>query len=330
MSSPAQAGPSTAPKEKKGLGKVLSRMKTVLKRDKGKGVAGPSTSTPAATTTAAAGPSTAKTVEPAKPSGPEPTKIPKTQIHEERARKLGAKFGLEIQPNEWHSTEGHALRVEKPIRMRIHRTCHECKTTFGTSKECPKCKHARCGKCTRYPPRRTEAEKQTSRERKTALVKKNKEDAPIVPDYDYLTSSKKLVLTRPSKKGGQDLVHKKPRQRVRRTCHECSTLFTAGTKTCTKCGHVRCTECPRDPSKKNKYPLGYPGDEFGPNAVPQFGCHECQTLFPPSTEDGTECSKCKHPKCGQCARAKPRKIDPEPDPEVLKSIQAKIEKLGIS
>lgn len=41
MSSPAQAGPSV-PKEKKGLGKVLSRMKTVLRRDKGKVPAGPS------------------------------------------------------------------------------------------------------------------------------------------------------------------------------------------------------------------------------------------------------------------------------------------------
>ena len=39
MSSPAQGGP-TVPKPKKGLGKVLSRMKTVLKRDKGKAVAG--------------------------------------------------------------------------------------------------------------------------------------------------------------------------------------------------------------------------------------------------------------------------------------------------
>ena len=39
MSSPAQGGP-TVPKGKKGLGRVLSRMKTVLKRDKGKAVAG--------------------------------------------------------------------------------------------------------------------------------------------------------------------------------------------------------------------------------------------------------------------------------------------------
>jgi hypothetical protein len=34
---------------------------------------------------------------------------------------------------------------------------------------------------------------------------------------------------------------------VRRTCHECKTMFFTGNKTCDKCGHIRCTDCPRDP-----------------------------------------------------------------------------------
>jgi hypothetical protein len=194
------------------------------------------------------------------------------------------------------------------------------------------------------------------------LLKANKENAPIVPDYTYDT--KPFVLKKPSKTGGQDLVHKKPRQRVRRTCHECSTLFTTGTKQCAKCDHTRCTDCPRDPyvpisfnalllfifpvasgillsivafdilivthrPKKDKYPFGYPGDEFGPNAVPYHECHDCKTMYPPDSADGTECKKCQHQKCGQCPRLKPRKVEPEPDPEILKSIQAKIEGLKI-
>lgn len=326
MSSPAQAGPSV-PKEKKGLGKVLSRMKTVLRRDKGKVPAGPSEggadpSIPVATQTTAPAPT--------KLSAPEATKVPRTQLHEDRVRKLGARFGLEIEPSEWHSTEGHALRVEKPIRMRIHRTCHECNATFGVTKECPKCRHMRCTKCIRYPPRRTEAEKAASREHRAALIKKYKDDAPLVPDYGYLTSPKKVVLTRPSKTGSQDLVHKKPRQRVRRTCHECQALFRPGTKTCANCSHIRCTECPRDPPKTEKYPLGYPGDEYGPNAVPQASCYNCHSLFPPKAADGTECSKCSRPKDAKCTRAKPRKVQPGPDPEVVKSLEAKFGNLGIS
>lgn len=172
--------------------------------------------------------------------------MPRQQIFDERARRLGERFGLEIKPNEWHSTEGDALRVEKPIRMRVHRTCHKCNATFGSAKECPSCQHHRCTKCTRYPPKRTEEEKKASRERRAAILKAQKENAPIVPDYRY-DGKETFVLKRPSRTGGQDLVHKKPRQRIRRTCHECGTLFVTGSKKCEKCEHARCTDCPRDP-----------------------------------------------------------------------------------
>jgi len=166
------------------------------------------------------------------------------QLHEERARKLGERFGLEIKPSEWHSTAGDALRVEKPIRMRVHRICHECQSTFGTSKECPKCKHPRCKSCTRYPPKRSEADKVLSRERRAAILKEREENAPILADWD--TSDKKIVLKR-TKPGGGELVYKKPRQRVRRLCCKCEKLFGRGSKTCESCSHTRCTDCKRDP-----------------------------------------------------------------------------------
>jgi hypothetical protein len=134
--------------------------------------------------------------------------------------------------------------------MRVHRTCAACSATFSSAKECPSCGST---KYKRYPPKRTEAEKIASRERRAALIKANKENAPIIPDYNY-DPRKEPVLTKPSKCGGQDLVHKKPRQRVRRTCHECQSLFTTGNKTCDKCSHVRCTDCPRDPYAA-RYPV---------------------------------------------------------------------------
>ena len=71
-----------------------------------------------------------------------------------------------------------------------------------------------------------------------------------IPNDTVLRMDKPIrmrILKRPSKTGGHDLVHKKPRQRVRLTCHECNTLFIAGTKVCERCSHVRCTDCPRDP-----------------------------------------------------------------------------------
>lgn len=187
------------------------------------------------------------------------SKLTRSQLFEERAKKLGERYGLDIKLSELQtgSPDDTVLRMDKPIRMRVRRTCHKCSATFSSAKECPNCQHARCTKCTRYPPKRTEAEIIASRERRAAIIKANKENAPIIPDYSYAYDDKKIVLTRPSKTGGQDLVHKKPRQRVRRTCHECQTLYISGNKTCDKCGHVRCTDCPRDPYVTPVYFISY-------------------------------------------------------------------------
>ncbi|KAL7893645.1 hypothetical protein HDV64DRAFT_149745 [Trichoderma sp. TUCIM 5745] len=258
------------------------------------------------------------------------SRLSKLELFEERAKKLNERFGLEIHPMEWQSAVPNdtVLRMDKPIRMRVRRTCHRCNATFGATKECPNCNHSRCTKCTRYPPKRSEAEIVASRERRAAKIKANRENAPILPDYAPI--EKEIVLKRPSKTGGQDLVHKKPRQRVRRTCHECDTLFTAGTKTCEKCKHVRCTDCPRDPPKKDKYPFGYPGDAFGPKSVPHYECLNCKTVYPTGVEDGAECRKCKFPKSHDSPRALPRKVEPTPDPEVMRRLQSKLDGLNLT
>lgn len=61
------------------------------------------------------------------------------------------------------------------------------------------------------------------------------------------TCPEKIILTIPSRTGGQDLVRKPVRQRVRRTCHVCNTLFEGAATECLKCHHLRCKKCPRDP-----------------------------------------------------------------------------------
>ncbi|CAJ2514183.1 Uu.00g023020.m01.CDS01 [Anthostomella pinea] len=323
------SSPATAPKEgkdKKGMGKVLYRMKTVFR--KGEGLRKPRGDT-AAAPASASGP-VLTSPPPAAPVKKVPeyegaTKIPRIQIHEERARKLGAKFGLEIKPSEWHTTEGDVLRVDKPVRMRVHRECHRCKTQFGAGNQCPNCQHTRCKQCVRNPVRRTEAEKQANRERREALIQKHKAMAPIIPSYDY---SQKIDLKRTGKAGGQDLVYKgRPRMRVRRHCHVCSSLISPAAKqarTCDKCGHRRCGDCPRNPDAKQKYPYGYPNDEPGPNSKGVHACHECKKKFLPNVVDGHECPNCSHKKCSECPRVKPRKVEPKPDPEVLESLRLRI------
>ncbi|CAK7562709.1 MAG: hypothetical protein SEPTF4163_000561 [Sporothrix epigloea] len=303
MSSPAQGGPS-APKEKKaGVGsRVLTRMKTIMKKtEKRMSVSGPRKADTSPATPAAAPAEATKSaavvasndaptdkIDKNTKESPETIKIPRTQLYEDRARKLGERFGLEIKPSEWHSTEGDALRVNKPIRMRVHRTCHKCNTDFGTAKECTGCKHVRCKLCTRYPAKRNETEKQEARERRALYLQKQKENAPIIADWDFPT--KPMVLTKPSKTGGQ--------------------VLTA-----------------RETPKKDKYPYGYPGDEFGTRSIPRFRCHECKTKYPVEAAEGTSCIKCSHPRCTACPRLKPQRVEPDPDPEILKTIEARLSKL---
>ncbi len=85
----------------------------------------------------------------------------------------------------------------------------------------------------------------------------------------------------------------------------------------------------RNRAKKAQYPYGYPGDVFGKNSVPHYQCHLCRTKFPDDAEDGTACSKCGHPKGPESVRLKPQRVEYEPDPEVLKTTQAQLEKLNL-
>ncbi|KAI1369590.1 hypothetical protein F5Y08DRAFT_97960 [Xylaria arbuscula] len=320
-------------KEKRGMDKVLYRVKTVFHRKGSSSRKGASTAAPAASSAPLSqppAPAPAKKV----PEYEGATRIPRIQVHEERAKKLGARFGLEIKPSEWHSSEGEVLRVDKPVRMRIHRECHRCKSRFGAGNVCPSCQHTRCKQCMRYPDHKTDAERQANRERRDALLQKHKDMAPIIPSYDYSPQAQQIVLTRPRKAGAQDLVYKgRPRMRVRRYCHVCESLISSHAKqarTCEECGHKRCADCPRYPDNKKSYPYGYPNDEPGSKFKGIYACHGCRAKFDPQAEDGTSCSKCGHEKCSECPRVKPRRVEPEPDPEVLESLRLRMAALQTS
>ncbi|KAH7031246.1 uncharacterized protein B0I36DRAFT_243009 [Microdochium trichocladiopsis] len=327
MSAPAQG------RDRKGLGKLLSRAKTVFKRSDGSRRASNvlATDSPQPTsTTPAPRPAPAEPTQRAIPEGA--TRVSRAQIQDERARRLGARFGIEFEPQEWANTEGDVLRIDKAPRMRIHRQCHKCQSGFGSGNECPSCKHMRCKQCIRNPPKRTEAEKEAARARKEELIRQRVENAPIIPSYDYSHITAEIILKRPSRATSGDLVFRPPRVRVRRNCHVCSTLITSDSKqlrTCDTCGHKRCDDCPRHPDARKKYPYGYPHDEAGNKFAPTHRCHECHAKFPSGTEDGAQCAKCAHAKCPSCPRVKPRKVDPHLNPEKMKELQARIAGLSL-
>jgi hypothetical protein len=97
-------------------------------------------------------------------------------------------------------------------------------------------------------------------------------------------------------------------------------------------------------ARKKKYPDGYPGDAPSSDTSKpvKYACHKCNKVFPPvphpDTPEGkafragdpVPCVRCQHPLCDDCPRAPPQKVEPTPDPEVLKSVQSKLAALNIS
>lgn len=192
-------------------------------------------------------------------------------VQQEKARALFAKYGLSLEPGEWKSPSDMTVqRVSKPIRMRVRRTCHRCQTTFGPDRICVNCQHVRCKKCPRHPLPKSKPETTMPTATATATttagiagisgiarargpVDRRTKDAvhpntPLVLPY---RKSRQPEITLPSHSGGQDLVRRAVRQRVRRWCHRCEALFPTPEATeCISCGHARCKKCPREPYVK--------------------------------------------------------------------------------
>jgi hypothetical protein len=230
--------------------------------------------------------------------------IDRNAMQLERARTLFARYGLTFESDDLFRTGASAPlvpRVEKAIRMRVHRSCHKCGALYGHDKVCVQCEHKRCKQCPRYP------------KKKTAGEKKEKEAAE--------QPKKKKVLTLTTR-NGNELAYQPATQRVRRTCHKCEALFVPPTATtCQSCNHLRCTKCPREPAKRNKWPSGYPGDVAAdseddvenekqleqfrriwrkPRRIVRWECEQCHGIF---RQGSPQCPGCGHERCDLCTRS---------------------------
>ena len=163
------------------------------------------------------------------------------KLQEEKARAVFAKYGLFLEPREWaRPGRTECERIEKAVRIRVHRQCHRCQTTYGSEKVCMQCDHTRCKKCPRSPVRGFRDSQVEPRGSMTASM-----PVAATPKAPRKSYANPLIL--PSKKSGCDLVRKAPQHRVRRICHGCNSMFIGKAAECAVCHHVRCTSCPRDP-----------------------------------------------------------------------------------
>ncbi|MCJ1335397.1 hypothetical protein MMC09_000667 [Bachmanniomyces sp. S44760] len=254
---------------------------------------------------------------------PAPTAQATHALQVEKARALFARYGLTLQPEDWSPpNQGDAARVEKGVRMRVRRTCHRCDATFGANeKTCGQCQHTRCKKCPRYPAKRSKEGKEAKEKSSGGIVvvgapplkQKEKENVmgkqPAIISVQYAETVQGLRKPSNKKIGNEDLARRPARQRIKRTCHKCSTIFVGKSKECAKegCGHLRCARCPREPPNLGKYPNGYPGDS--PSSSESWICHSCATKQLPSSsseEDNKTCPNCKHSQCDLCISDPPR------------------------
>ncbi|KAJ5747347.1 uncharacterized protein N7511_009043 [Penicillium nucicola] len=260
-------------------------------------------------------------------------------MQREKTRALFSKYNLSFElTGESSPTDYQFARVSKPIRMRVRRTCHRCEMTFGPDKVCVNCQHLRCKKCPRFPPIQTRDEESSVSTFRLHELRAKQQGMLHLTSHLKLSGNPASPLSRSSSSGGPDFVHKTVRQRVRRDCHLCGTMFAKGTKQCTSCRHTRCKICPRQPAKLDKYPDGYPGDAEPPKVAPDrtfkrprqrvhYICHVCTTSY---YQDSRLCVKCGQTKCDETIRVPPRKIEHGPDPGVIRSLEEKLATMVIS
>ena len=155
-----------------GIGRWWKRVRTLFKRKK------PTDAAPA--TPAAPTPAPETSVESSKPAvstatGPSTVKATTTDTfadapttkhlvydstyQREKTRELFAKYGFDLDVDKWIIRPiDPSRRVEKKIRMRVRRKCHQCQTTIGANKICSQCDHVLCKECPRYPAKKKKKE----------------------------------------------------------------------------------------------------------------------------------------------------------------------------
>lgn len=227
-------------------------------------------------------------------------------FHHERTRLLFEKYGLNIEPGEWVTAPANPSpqRVEKKIRMRVHRSCHRCQTTFGVDRVCINCQHTRCKKCPRYPSKKDAASGDLDHGKgKMSTIQQRSQFAPRVA----VSNKYVQAITLPPGDARRPL----------EDCHSCKVKGTPVLTTfCGGCNHVRCERCPTPERTtvmpQNSISVGSDGSlvmvrQFQrqertyrkPKLRVRWSCEKCSTLF---IENREKCLNCGHDRCKTCIR----------------------------
>ncbi|EME40661.1 hypothetical protein DOTSEDRAFT_177777 [Dothistroma septosporum NZE10] len=242
----------------------------------------------------------------------------RTGVGQDKARELFAKYSLQYEGKGKRAVREPPTkirRVEKAVRLRVHWTCHECRTQFGIEKTCVECGHRRCTDCTRHPPKRVkqisddarahmETENRSVQEPRPASLQEEPEESPPAIDRDLEhyqqepSAAPQVVLP---EQGEASRPKDSPR-----------------TSAAAVPGHpsLRPLELDDDPEDNahlsmttiecSLYTRSRPGVQTILKPKVQLlrrTCHKCEIVM--SSPSQTDCSNCGHIRCGLCPRYPP-------------------------
>lgn len=221
-------------------------------------------------------------------------------ISEEKAKVLFEKYGLRYPAAKRPTQDppNKIRRVEKPVRIRLHWSCHQCKTPFAHDKVCTSCGHGRCGDCTRSPPQRVlRLLEKTKREKESAEILARAASAS--PEDDAVTGASVTMLAEqvpaeetpaaPISQAQESKVETEPLRFIY-TIRSNSLGGTGGMELYHMAKHSLHRDGPR-PAVQRVFKQ--------PRQRVRWTCDLCDSIF----AHRDICSNCHHEKCADCIRS---------------------------
>jgi len=221
-------------------------------------------------------------------------------ISEEKAKVLFEKYGLRYPAAKRPQQDplNKIRRVEKPVRIRLHWSCHQCKTPFAHDKVCTSCGHGRCGDCTRSPPQRVlRLLEKTKREKESAEILARAASAS--PEDDAVSGASVTMLAErvpaeetpapPLPHVQESKVETEPLRFIY-TIRSNSLGGTGGMELYHLAKHNLNRDGPR-PAIQRVFKQ--------PRQRVRWTCDLCDSLF----THRDRCSNCQHEKCADCIRS---------------------------
>ena len=222
-------------------------------------------------------------------------------VNEDKAKALFERYGLKCRPRTPAQTDGSAptskiRRVEKPVRIRIHWTCHQCARQFGHDRACANCGHRRCGDCSRSPPKKVKAileeakQAQIAQERTTAdksqilaAISPNTVAAPAQSSTAAATNAELEVDEKEELDAPQYAIEKRPSSGIKLVLRSKVVMSTG--HGATKFEPTMVASVQRVYRK--------------PRQRVRWTCDRCDTVL----ADSHRCQSCHHQRCATCVRS---------------------------